>query len=48
VFYVYMAVPYILNGQVKPIINGGYLEESLTTVVDFSEGEPEILRVGEG
>jgi len=38
----------ILNGQVKLIINGGYLGESPTTVVDFSEGEPVILRVGEG
>jgi len=38
----------ILNGRVKLIINGGYLGESPTTVIDFSEGDAEIIRVGEG
>lgn len=37
-----------LEKQVDLIIHGGYLGESPTTVVDFSEGEPEVLRVGEG
>ncbi len=38
----------ILEHQVDLIINGGYLGEKPTTVIDFSEGEPVILRVGEG
>jgi len=37
-----------LEKQVDLIIHGGYLGETPTTVVDFSEGEPEVLRVGEG
>jgi tRNA threonylcarbamoyl adenosine modification protein (Sua5/YciO/YrdC/YwlC family) len=38
----------ILEKRVDLIINGGYLGEKPTTVVDFSEGEMEILRTGEG
>lgn len=37
-----------LEHQVDLIIHGGYLDEKPTTVVDFSEGDPEIVRVGEG
>ncbi|MFO6422929.1 L-threonylcarbamoyladenylate synthase [Motilimonas sp. KMU-193] len=37
-----------LERQVELIINGGYLSEKPTTVVDFSEGEPEVLRRGTG
>lgn len=37
-----------LEKQVDLIIHGGYLGETPTTVVDFSEGEPEVVRVGEG
>lgn len=37
-----------LEHQVDLIIHGGYLGEQPTTVVDFSEGSPEILRVGNG
>lgn len=37
-----------LEKHVDLIIHGGYLGESPTTVVDFSEGEPEVIRVGEG
>lgn len=37
-----------LEKQVDLIIHGGYLGETPTTVVDYSEGEPEVLRVGEG
>lgn len=37
-----------LEKLVDLIIHGGYLGETPTTVVDFSEGEPEVLRVGEG
>jgi tRNA threonylcarbamoyl adenosine modification protein (Sua5/YciO/YrdC/YwlC family) len=37
-----------LEKHVDLIIHGGYLGESPTTVVDFSEGEPEVVRVGEG
>jgi tRNA threonylcarbamoyl adenosine modification protein (Sua5/YciO/YrdC/YwlC family) len=38
----------ILEHQVDLIINGGHLGEHPTTVVDFSEGDAKILRVGEG
>ena len=38
----------ILEHRVDLIINGGYLGEKPTTVIDFSEGDVEILRVGEG
>ena len=37
-----------LEKHVDLIIHGGYLGEAPTTVVDFSEGEPKVLRVGEG
>lgn len=37
-----------LEKQVDLIIHGGYLGETPTTVIDYSEGEPEVLRVGEG
>lgn len=38
----------MLEHQVDLIIHGGHLGEHPTTVVDFSEGEGQILRVGEG
>lgn len=38
----------ILEKHVDLIINGGHLGEHPTTVIDFSNGEVEILRVGEG
>jgi len=38
----------ILEHQVDLIINGGYLGEKPTTVIDFSEGDGEVLRVGQG
>lgn len=38
----------ILEKRVDLIINGGYLGERPTTVIDFSEGDGTILRVGEG
>ena len=38
----------ILEHQVDLIIHGGYLGEKPTTVIDFSEGDGEILRVGQG
>jgi tRNA threonylcarbamoyl adenosine modification protein (Sua5/YciO/YrdC/YwlC family) len=38
----------ILEHQVDLIINGGYLGEKPTTVIDFSEDGVDILRVGEG
>ncbi|XQW83697.1 L-threonylcarbamoyladenylate synthase [Thalassotalea piscium] len=38
----------ILEHQVDLIIHGGYLGEKPTTVIDFSEGDSEILRVGQG
>jgi len=38
----------ILEHQVDLIINGGHLGERPTTVVDFSNDEVEIIRVGEG
>ncbi|GGA69549.1 threonylcarbamoyl-AMP synthase [Neiella marina] len=37
-----------LEHQVDLIINGGHLGESPTTVVDFSDDEPVIARVGQG
>ncbi|MDN3653202.1 L-threonylcarbamoyladenylate synthase [Thalassotalea ponticola] len=37
-----------LDKHVDLILNGGYLGEKPTTVVDFTENFPEILRVGEG
>lgn len=38
----------LLEHQVDLIINGGYLGENPTTVIDFSEDDITILRVGEG
>lgn len=38
----------ILEKRVDLILNGGYLGEHPTTVIDFSEGEVNILREGEG
>ena len=38
----------ILEHQVDLIINGGYLGEHPTTVIDLSEGGVDIIRVGEG
>ena len=38
----------ILEKRVDLIINGGYLGEKPTTVIDFSDGGADILRVGEG
>ncbi len=38
----------ILEKRVDLILNGGYLGEKPTTVIDFSEGEANIIRVGEG
>lgn len=38
----------ILEKHVDLIINGGHLGEHPTTVIDFSEGSVDILRVGEG
>ena len=38
----------ILEHQVDLIINGGYLGEKPTTVVDFSEDKGNILRIGQG
>lgn len=38
----------LLEHQVDLIINGGYLGEHPTTVIDFSEGNIHVLRVGEG
>ncbi|MDO6427299.1 L-threonylcarbamoyladenylate synthase [Thalassotalea sp. 1_MG-2023] len=37
-----------LEHQVDLIIHGGHLGEHPTTVVDFSEGDGQIIRVGEG
>ena len=37
-----------LEHQVELIIDGGYLKESPTTVIDLSEGEVEIRREGAG
>jgi len=38
----------VLEKQVDLIINGGYLGERPTTVVDFSDGDANVIRVGEG
>lgn len=38
----------LLEHQVDLIVNGGYLGEHPTTVVDFSNDSIEIIRVGEG
>jgi len=38
----------ILEHQVDLILNGGYLGEKPTTVVDFSDGDGHVIRVGEG
>ncbi|MDO6445960.1 L-threonylcarbamoyladenylate synthase [Colwellia sp. 1_MG-2023] len=38
----------MLEHQVDLIINGGHLGEHPTTVIDYSEGEAQIIRVGEG
>ncbi len=37
-----------LENQVDLIINGGYLGEQATTVIDFSDGEAELIRQGAG
>ena len=37
-----------LEHAVDCILNGGYLGEQPTTVVDFSEDEPVIVRLGSG
>lgn len=37
-----------LEKQVDLILNGGYLGEKPTTVVDFTEDFPQVIRVGEG
>jgi tRNA threonylcarbamoyl adenosine modification protein (Sua5/YciO/YrdC/YwlC family) len=37
-----------LDNQVDLIINGGYLGEQATTVIDFSDGEAELVRQGAG
>ena len=37
-----------LERQVDLIIHGGYLGEKPTSVIDFTEGDPEIIRAGEG
>ncbi|MCO4798256.1 MAG: threonylcarbamoyl-AMP synthase [Colwelliaceae bacterium] len=38
----------MLEHQVDLIINGGHLGEHPTTVVDFSDGDAVVIRVGEG
>jgi len=38
----------LLGHQVDLIINGGYLGEHPTTVIDFSNDDIEVIRVGEG
>ncbi|MGJ8693777.1 MAG: L-threonylcarbamoyladenylate synthase [Thalassotalea sp.] len=38
----------ILEKRVDLILNGGYLGEQPTTIIDFSEGEVNIIREGEG
>ena len=38
----------ILEKRVDLILNGGYLGEKPTTVIDFSEDNVEVIRVGEG
>jgi tRNA threonylcarbamoyl adenosine modification protein (Sua5/YciO/YrdC/YwlC family) len=37
----------LLEHKVDLIINGGYLGEKPTTVIDFSEGDAQVIRVGE-
>ncbi|MUH71727.1 L-threonylcarbamoyladenylate synthase [Psychrosphaera haliotis] len=37
-----------IEKQVDLIIHGGYLIETQTSIIDFSEGEAEIIRRGEG
>ncbi|WOH37711.1 L-threonylcarbamoyladenylate synthase [Thalassotalea fonticola] len=37
-----------LEKQVDLIMNGGYLGEKPTTVIDFTEDFPQVIRVGEG
>lgn len=37
-----------LEHAVDLIMNGGYLGEDPTTVIDFSDGDPEIVRAGAG
>ncbi|MDF4652771.1 L-threonylcarbamoyladenylate synthase, partial [Vibrio parahaemolyticus] len=37
-----------LEHAVDVILNGGYLGEQPTTVIDFSEGEPVVVRLGSG
>jgi tRNA A37 threonylcarbamoyladenosine synthetase subunit TsaC/SUA5/YrdC len=38
----------ILEHEVDLIINGGHLGEHPTTVVDFSDDQARVIRVGEG
>jgi tRNA threonylcarbamoyl adenosine modification protein (Sua5/YciO/YrdC/YwlC family) len=38
----------LLEHQVDLIVNGGYLGEQPTTVIDLSDDEPEVLRSGSG
>lgn len=38
----------LLERRVDLIIHGGYLGEKPTTIIDFSEGDVEIIREGEG
>lgn len=42
------AIRDMLEHHVDLVINGGFLGERPTTVIDFSEGEAQILRIGEG
>jgi len=37
-----------LEHAVDVILNGGYLGEKPTTVIDFSEDEPVLVRLGSG
>ena len=37
-----------IEKQVDLIIHGGYLIETPTSIIDFSDGEAEIIRRGEG
>jgi tRNA A37 threonylcarbamoyladenosine synthetase subunit TsaC/SUA5/YrdC len=37
-----------LEHTVELIMNGGYLGEQPTTVIDFSDDEPNVLRLGAG
>ncbi|GAA6205790.1 MULTISPECIES: L-threonylcarbamoyladenylate synthase [Thalassotalea] len=38
----------MLEHQVDLIINGGHLGEHPTTVIDYSEGDAQVIRIGEG